>query len=135
MAARVCGWQHLSFVLGVLVLGLPSVVHAQRLAPSRLPRSTAALVRPTELRLPRVSLAQSRDTVARAPVAPALDPASRSRGAVARRGLVVGAVVGAVVGYFFGRQEEYTGAVTGPLVGAAVGAPLGMIVLLLATPE
>jgi hypothetical protein len=63
------------------------------------------------------------------------EPPHRPRGPVARRGLLWGAIVGGVLGLVALRNEGYGGAVIGPVLGAAIGAPVGMVVLLLATPE
>jgi hypothetical protein len=63
------------------------------------------------------------------------EPRQRPRGPIARRGLLWGAIVGGVLGLAALHNEEYGGAILGPVLGAAIGAPVGMVVLLLATPE
>jgi hypothetical protein len=120
--------------LGVMCYGLPREMHAQRIVAPRLTRPTVTpRLRPAPFAA-GLALASQHPADSARRLASLADAPRRSRGAVARRGLFLGALVGGVVGYLYGRDQEYGGAVIGPAVGAVVGAPVGMIVLLLATP-
>jgi hypothetical protein len=122
----------------ILPLRAPLDITVTHIAPTTRRHTTIALTSADSARVIWVPATESpSERLVRGAVSATLtpEPPHRPRGPVARRGLLWGAIVGGVLGLVALRNDEYGGAVIGPVLGAAIGAPVGMVVLLLATPE